>query len=272
MASFIFRILACFMLLQPAITISNAQEIAPRRTERYFLFGTGITGQSFYDEAISGVWYSNTGMAPIIGHVKEKRNRVSQLLIEPSFLSLRSKRRDPLRPMKVSTVRLLTDYQLLYDMPRWSGKYDVKFGGQLSLLGAYKEAPQLDNSAIVYDYALSLGVSGKASRPLRVLKHDAELSLQLSVPLVAHMARPMYMNRIEFLDTENDFLGDIFSNASIVTLNRFARINSQLALRYHLKTGNDIRLAYHWDFYRMKDINRVFAAEHMVSFLFMFRY
>ncbi|WP_276133664.1 hypothetical protein [Polluticoccus soli] len=253
-------------------THSFAQDTSTTCRQRYFTFGAGITGQSFYDEAISNIWYSNTGMAPLLGHFKIKNGHLSQLLIEPSFLSLRTKRSGKLTPMKVSTVRVVTDYQLLYDIDKWSKRYDVKLGGLASLVAEYKEAPQLDNSAIVYDYALSLGVSGRAARQVRVLKHDAELSLQLSMPLIAHAARPQYLNRIEFLDPENDLLGDVFSNAHIVTLNKYLRVNSQLALRYHLNSGNDLRLAYHWDFYRLKDINRVFATEHLVSFMFMFRY
>ncbi|MCD6064643.1 MAG: hypothetical protein K0R82_2554 [Flavipsychrobacter sp.] len=272
MKKHICPLLVIVVLVFSAYSTLWAQDTSASFRQRYFLFGAGITGQSFYDEAISGTWYSNTGMAPLLGHFKIKNGHLSQLLIEPSFLSLRTKESDKLIPMRVSTVRVVTDYHLLYDIKKWSKKYDVKLGGLASLVAEYKEAPQLDNSAIVYDYALSLGVSGRAARNVRVLKHAAELSLQLSMPLIAHMTRPMYLNRIEFLDPENDLLGDIFGNADIVTLNRYFRINSQLALRYHLSTGNDVRLAYHWDFYRMKDINRVFAAEHMVSFIFMFRY
>jgi hypothetical protein len=253
---------------------AQAQEINPNQRnerQRYFLFGAGITSQSFYDEAVSRVRYGKTGLAPLLGHIKTKGNRYSQLLIEPSFLSLNTKRSDSLRPMKISTVRLVTDYQQLYTVPRWD-KYNVMVGGHASLVAAYKEAPQLDNSAIVYDYALSLGVSGRASTPLRLLNHDCVLSYQLSLPLIAHIARPMYLNRIEFLDPDNNFVNDIFANSRIVTLNKYFRLNSQLAVTYKLRTGNALRLGYHWDFYRMKDINRVFAAEHLVAFTFMFSY
>lgn len=257
-------------------TSAQAQDIAmafPKARERFVITGIGITNQSFFDEAISNVRYQKGGLSPILGRVRTKNGGYTQLLIEPSYLSLQTNRSEKLRPMKTTTVRLAVDYQKLYAVPKWSNdRHTIQAGGYFSLLGVFKQAPQLDNSAVVYDYGLGLGVSARASMPVRVLKHDCSLSYQLSIPLVANIARPLYLNRIEFLDPDNSFVNDIFGNSKIVTVNKYLRFKSQLALDYRLKTGNQLRLAYCWDFYKMKTINRVIAAEHLVSFSFMFHY
>src|SRR6187402_568814 len=182
---------------------------------RYWLLGLGLSIQNMYDEGISYVRYKGTGIAPSIGLNK-----------------LTTERSNELRPMEVRTTRFVLDYQYLVRVNEWNEKLKLYAGGNASLLFNLKRAEQLDNSQLVYDYALSIGPAAKLDKTVRWNKRECVAAIGLSVPLLFHIARPYYLNRIEFIDPKNDFLGDLFSNSSIVTVNKNFRITSGLSFTY----------------------------------------
>jgi hypothetical protein len=268
-----------FILILHAIlfaSIVSAQNLElPRSNKtdnRYWLLGLGLSIQNMYDEGISYVRYKGTGIAPSIGLIKSTEKKYCQFLLQPTFNKLTTDRSNELRPMEVRTTRLVLDYQYLVRVKEWKEKLKLYAGGNASLLFNLKRAEQLDNSQLVYDYALSIGPAAKLDKTVKWNKRECVAAIGLSVPLLSHIARPYYLNRIEFIDPKNDFLGDLFSNSSVVTVNKNFRITSGLSFTYPLFNKNELKLGYTWDFYKMTTINSVYAVEHLISISFLSNY
>lgn len=256
----------------PAAAQQNQFRRNSSMPQRYWLLGFGNSVQSMYDEAVSLVRYQNSGLTFSIGFVKQSENRYREISISPSFVKLKTNLSNDLRPMEVATTRIAMTCQVLKKYKQWNERTKLFIGGNAAFLFNLKRAPQLDNSQLVYDYALSIGPAVKLDRQVRWEKRNHALSFCLSIPLLSHIARPYYLNRIEFIDPKNDFLGDLFSNSRIILLHKFLRITSGVSVTRPLFSSNAIRIGYQWDFYRAKINNRVFAAEHLISFIFMSNY
>jgi len=254
----------------------KAQEDHFKRTnnpsQRYWVLGIGSSTQSMYDEAISHVRYENSGMGISFSLLKSNEKKFREFRIEPTFVKLKTKLSNDLRPMEVSTTRIAANYQYLKKINWDNPKIKLWVGGDASLLFNFKRALQLDNSQLVYDYALSIGPAGKLEKQLRWHKRNCILSYSLSVPVISHIARPYYLNRIEFIDPKNDFIGDLLNNSNLVTFNKYIRVTSGASVTYPLFNHNALRIGYKWDFYKMHTINNVYATEHLVSIAFMSNY
>ena len=257
-------------------SIASAQSTEFPRSKktdnRYWLLGLGLSIQNMYDEGISYVRYKGTGIAPSIGLIKSSEKKYCQFLLQPTFNKLTTERSNELRPMDVRTTRFVLDYQYLVRVKAWNEKLKLFAGGNASLLFNLKRAEQLDNSQLIYDYALSIGPAAKLDKTVKWNKRECVAAFGLSLPLLSHIARPYYLNRIEFIDPKNDFLGDLFSNSSVVSVNKNFRITSGLSFTYPLFNKNELKLGYTWDFYKMTTINSVYAAEHLISIAFLSNY
>lgn len=250
----------------------NSFKRSPTGPQRYWFLGTGLSFQSMYDEAVSYVRYHNTGAAFTLGLVKSSEKKYREFFIDPSFLVLKTDESNELRPMKVSTTRISTGYQYLVKCIQWSKNSKLYAGGAANLFFNLKTAPQLDNSQLVYDYALSIGPSAKWDKQFTWKKRGHTLSWNLGIPLLSHIARPYYLNRIEFIDPDNNFINDLFNNSHITSVNDYIRIISDISVTRPVFNGSGVKLAYQWDFYKMKTINKVYAAEHQVTIVFMSNY
>jgi hypothetical protein len=248
---------------------SVARNLSRKGYQRYFSIGVGALHHSLYDDAMSPVRYRGTSLAPHLGHIKTNERKYSQWDIHASFMKYKTPLSNKLVPMKMTSVRFGTDYQRLQRVAKWSRKMDVHIGGASSLLFHFRQAPQLDNSQLVYEYAFSAGFAGMVSKDVKALGRDWRLRYQLQIPLLAYFYRPPYMNRVEFFNPENELIGYTLRNSSAGTVNRYLRINSVLSATRTLRNGNAVRIGYGWDFYRMKTINRVFHTEHLASFSFL---
>lgn len=269
------RIFIAALLFLCTFSNLSAQNEFPRSKktdQRYWLFGPGLSIQNMYDEGISYVRYHGVGVTPLLGLIKTSEKKYRQFLLQPSFVTMKTDRGNELRPMKVVTTRVLMDYQYLPKVKSWDKNLNLFVGGDLALLFNLKRAPQLDNSQLLYDYALSLGPSAKLDKGVHWVKRDCLLSAQLTMPLIAHIARPYYLNRIEFIDPDNNFIGDLFSNSKVVTVDKYFRLTTNFSITYPLFNKNALKLAYAWDYYEMETINSVYAAEHLITIAFMSNY
>lgn len=257
-----------------AIAFGQVETIDPpvKANGRYWFIGVGTSFQSMYDEGISFVRYNGSGVTPVLGLVKMTDSKFRNFSLGAGFVPLRTDRSNELRPMEVKTTRIVADYQQLRRIKQWSKQLSLYVGGDVSLLFNLKMAEQLDNSQLVYDYTLAIGPAGKLDKIVRLKKRDCIVSFDLRVPLLSHIARPYYLNRIEFIDPKNDFIGDLLNNSSLTSVNKNLRIQTGLSLYYPLFNKNRLRLSYNWDFYKMRTINSVYHAEHLVSFVFMSNY
>lgn len=270
------KVIVTLILLSCCIFNAEAQTDGfPRNSkqnQRYWLLGFGISGQSMYDEAASFVRYNGSGIGPSLGLIKTSEKRYRQFKLEPTFNKLTTNRGNGLRPMEVKTTRFVLDYQYLLKVKQWNEKLKLYAGGDASFLFNLKRAEQLDNSQLFYDYALSIGPAAKLDKDFTWRKRNCTLSYNLGIPLISQIARPYYLNRIEFIDPKNNFVGDLFKNSSIVSVNKLIRVTSEVSLTYPLFNHNALQISYRWDFYKMKTINAVYAAEHLISFTFMSNY
>ncbi|MEP7374053.1 MAG: hypothetical protein ABI675_11730 [Chitinophagaceae bacterium] len=267
---FLAAILLSMTNILPAQT--NSSSVAKKKFKRYWLLGAGNSTQSMYDEAISFVRYRGSGIAPSIGLVKGSDKIQRQFIIQPTFVKLTTTRSNGLRPMEVLTTRFFADYQYLVEAKEWNDKMKLYTGGNISLLFNLKRAEQLDNSQLLYDYALSIGPSARLDKIVNWKKRACILSWNITVPLLSHIARPYYLNRIEFIDPKNDFTGDLLKNSSLGSIDKHFSITSGVSLTYPLFNGNALKLGYSWDYYRMKTINKVYSAGHLISISFLSNY
>jgi hypothetical protein len=218
------------------------------------------------------VRYHGSGLAPSVGLLKISDKKYRQFLVQPTFIKLTTDRSSDLRPMAVRTTRVSLNYQYLVAVKQWIDKSKLFVGGEASFLFNFKRAEQLDNSQVIYDYALALGPAGRFDKPVKIRKRDCTITGALTIPIISHIARPYYLNRIEFIDPKNNFVGDLFSNSSVVTINKNFRITTGVQLTYPIFNKNLLRLGYNWDFYKMRTINNVYAAEHLISVSFLSNY
>jgi hypothetical protein len=239
---------------------------------RFFAFGVGLVHHEMYDDAMSTVRYHGTLAAPLFGHLKFNDKKYSQWDLHGSFMKYKTKLSNELVPMAMTNVRFALDYQRLQRVSKWSSKFDIRAGGTASLLFNFKQAPQLDNSQLVYEYAISAGLGGMASKEIQLFKRDWLLRYNLQWPLLAYLYRPPYMNRVEFFNPENELVGYTLRNSELGTLNRYLRINSAVSFTKKIRNGNAVKIGYGWDFYRIKTISRVFHTEHLLSFTLLTGY
>jgi hypothetical protein len=247
----------------------------PRLTkanDRYWLLGIGNSTQNMYDEAISYVRYKGTGISPYLSLIKSSEKKYRHFVFQASVVKLTTERSNALRPMEVRTTRFALSYQYLKKIKQWNKNLKLYAGGDLTFLFNLKTATQLDNSQLVYDYAMAIGPSAKLDKAMNWRKRECTVSYTLSVPLLSHIARPYYLNRIEFIDPKNDFTRDLFKNSSITSISKNLRIISGLYFTYPLFNKNALRVGYAWDFYKTKTINTVYAAEHLASIAFLSNY
>lgn len=265
--------LACLLFATSTKSFGqDSIQLTRKGYHRYFNFGIGLVHHEMYDDAMSTVRYRGTLAAPLFGHLKFDERKLSQWDLHASFMKYKTKLSNKLVPMSMTNVRFALDYQRLHRVKKWSNKFDMRIGGAASFLFNFKQAPQLDNSQLVYEYALSAGPAGMASKKIRLFKSDWLFRYNLQLPLIAYLYRPPYMNRVEFFNPENELVGYTLRNSAFGTLNKYFRINSALSLTKNIRGGNAVKIGYGWDFYRMKTSSRVFHTEHLLSITLMSRY
>lgn len=260
-------------LLSALVALAQSAPPPQQKTAgRYWALDLGLSSQAMYDEGISYVRYGGSGLAPSLLFLKQNEKKYRHFVLRSSFVKLTTNRSNDLRPMEAKTTRVTVDYRQLRQLKQWNNRTKLYIGGDLSLLFSLKRAEQLDNSQLVYDYALSVGPAARLQREVNYRQRNCLLSFDARLPLLSHIARPYYLNRIEFIDPKNDFVGDLFSNSSLATVNKNFRLSTGIAITYPLFNGNALKLGYTWDYYRMKTINVVHHAEHLVSFAFLSNY
>lgn len=267
-------ILTSLLICNTIMSAAQNNELpgAKKKFNRYWALGIGSSGQSMYDEAISYVRYKGSGIAPSLGLIKSSEKKYRQFMVHPTFVKLKTKRSNELRAMEVSTTRFSANYQYLVKTKEWNNKMKLHAGGNISLLFNIKRAEQLDNSQFLYDYAIGIGPAAKLDKIFYWRKRDCTVSYNLLLPLLSHIARPYYLNRIEFIDPENNFMGDLLKNSNLVTVNKNLSIMSSVSLTYPLFNKNVVAIGYAWNFYKMKTINSVYGAEHLISIQFFSNY
>ncbi|MCB0700642.1 MAG: hypothetical protein H6551_03810 [Chitinophagales bacterium] len=235
-------------------------------------FAAGATYQNLLDQAISPVLYTNIGPIFRLSNLKISKTNYSEVNIQASSMWLKKKTNELLES-GVKTQRALLDYRFLFKMPVESRAFDIRAGGMLSAMFAHKKAPYLQDAATIYEYAVSLGISGKITKEITLFDKTSFLSWDVSIPIVANFSRPAYLNLIQKADPEVKPVGEFLDNATTGLVGKYLRLNSRAYVLVRLDNGNAVKLGYQWDYSRIKSkYNKVYFAEHSVFLAFMFNY
>lgn len=239
---------------------------------RYITVGAGATYQSFTDNAISRYNYWGVGFAPSIGHVKESNTTYSEFLAQGSIMRFNRNKKD-LLPLHVKSQRAVMDYRFLLHVPMgYENSNDIYAGAMLNAMYSHKNAPHLQDAQDIHEYAFTFGLSGRLKKEVQYYKRQAQLTWDVSIPLVAHYTRPAYLNRVEDLDPDNSWLGDFVSTGVTESITKYLRLSSRVGFTYPSENGNMYRLSYQWDYYNIKHNTQLYFAEHTVMLTLMFNY
>ena len=238
--------------------------------QRYLDLGAGLTSHVIKDDAMSPVRY--TGVLPTlsIGTIKTKRDKkLSEVRLVLQYGNIHAKAFKDYKTMKGPLYRLDFDYvhlrktKLITDTTK--GTFFI--GGSFSTLLSFRFMPQLDNSAIIYDYFSSLGVSAAYQNSFNWKEKRLKHYHRLTIPLLSYGSRPDYMNVFDFIaPDENDPIGDAFERASFRSLGSHQRVIIRNTLFYPIRGNNLIGLTYEWQYYAASFTVPVRSAYHAIMF------
>lgn len=245
---------------------------SPKGYLRYLGLGAGATYQVMNDAAISPIVYSRVGAQPMLSQMKVSTTIFSELQLKASLINLTHQENSKENKVYVKNKRATIDYRFALKMPIESRNFDIRAGAIVSGMFANKTAPHLIDAYKVYEYAASVGLYGRIIREFSAGDKAAFIIWDLGIPVLANVSRPFYLNREEAADPDNKPISDFLGNSSTGTFGKYFRLASRLSYMYRLENGNIIQLSYQWDYSKIKTINKVYFAEHIVSLLFMFNY
>ena len=264
----------------PAGADSSRQEgisnIGLSKPLRHFTTGLGLAAQVVNDEGAGPLTYRGPAFALCLGYIKEKRSRsVSVLEFAAGLGTIRASNEGNLIRSAGNLWRLDVDYAYLRRLQSDGiHPWELMLGGAYLFNGVVRYQPHLDNSAISYDVTNALGPSGMIRRRFFLRDQNMlSLSLRVDLPLIAHVIRPPYQNRIDFINPDTDILSEAFRRSAFATLNRYQALRTDIEAGWAFANGNRIRLEYTWDFYRStRDPHTVVSAQHALLFstLFLF--
>ncbi|WP_128543869.1 hypothetical protein [Larkinella soli] len=218
--------------------------------ERY---GGLAVGSSFYtlrDPTVSPLTYRGNPVLIGLSYEKRKSRSFSGWSLTGDLGKLHSKNATALRPMQSTVYRA----DLFYNHNRWlsdeSDRWRWFLGGAWRWHNSIRVTEQNDTGMISFLIANSLEATGGVERTVRLGRKSARLSWMGELPLLSHVIRPSYLNLYNYIDPQNDFLGERLKDARIVTLNRFPALLSTTRLTYPIAGENQLRLTYEWSFYQ----------------------
>jgi hypothetical protein len=243
---------------------------AVAQKEVHLDLGVGLTSHVIKDDAMSPVRY--TGVLPTLalGTIKTKANKkLSEVRLTLQYGNIQAKAAKEYPSMKGPLFRLDFDYVHLRQTNLIKDStYGTFFvGGSFQTFLSFRFMQQLDNSAIIYDYFSSLGVSVAYQHKFNWEQKRLRHYHRLSVPLVSVGSRPAYMNVFNFIAPhENDPIGDAFDRASVRSFGSNVRVIFRNSLFYPIRSNNLIGFTYEWQYYGASFTVPIRSAYH--SFVF----
>ncbi|OSZ78485.1 hypothetical protein CAP35_09600 [Chitinophagaceae bacterium IBVUCB1] len=273
---------SALLLLLLSISIHcSAQNIAEdegvlskKEYARYLGVSIGPTYQVFHDQLISNMRYEKIGTTAAISNTKINDVKYTELHFQGSYLNM-GRESEELVKATARQLKATMDYKHTYKLALLDENYfDVRAGALFSTLFCHRNAEHIVNTGDVYEYAISLGLTGKIAKQQTFNQRQGHIILDLNMPLISNFSRPEYLNHSTVLDPESTTIKRIFANNRFTSFGRMFRFNSRIHILYPIKNGNKMRFTYQWDYYRMKgdaDV-KVFSAEHTFFITFLFNY
>jgi hypothetical protein len=270
---------AFVMFITTNAVAQNVEEdetiVSTKGYTRYFGFGAGAAYRSFVDEVMSPIAYSKIGATASIANIKTNETKYVELYFQGSYMEM-NRPSEALVKARTKSINGLMDYRYMYKLAvpfLNDGIYDVRAGGMLSTQFSLKDAEHLGNSSKVNEYAASLGVTAKIARQQFTNDRKTYLIWELSIPFIASLSRPGYMNQPTSLSNDRTAIENLFENNAVGTFGKYLRLNSRVSYMYSIKNGNKLRLTYQWDYNKMKGVSgKVYTVEHSLILTYMFNY
>jgi len=266
---------ACWWMMVAANLPLQAQDSITKNPvrNRYLVMGLGLETQLLNDEHMSPMNYRGAPTFLQLGVVKEREKSISRFWLSPSYGVLRGDNSSDARPLKADNIMLTINYQYLRRIGAvGNGKYQLYLGGKAESFSHVRINPQLDNSLFNFTFANGFSASGALTRSVRLLDRDIRFYYQLDLPLFYHTIRPQYLNIYDYVNPEQDWIGERLEDSQVRTITSFQKIHSLLELQYPVQGGNLLTLSYHWDFYHIASEQKAQAATHGIALSFFYKF
>lgn len=138
------------------------------------------------------------------------------------------------------------------------------FAGLLSLNSFdYRNHNRYNNSQDNYAALFSAGPIFSLQRDLELFDKGFMFQYQLGLPVGTYYMRPSYTR---------PYFNSAVGNKSFAWWGDYYEISSQAALAWVFSNGNQLRLAYHWDFAQLNALNKVQLATHYLALTSAFKF
>ncbi len=235
--------------------------------ERVLKFSPGWAYQQGRDEGMSPLTYSGHHFNGAIGVEKIKNNQFNNFNLE-AMLGIMRPGAQPLQlRSKAQALRVQMDYSHLRKVHTWpKNRIELWIGGTWNNLLSVLYHQRYLNNSLNYAFSSSLGAAARVQYPLQLGNKSFRLYGQFELPLVAFNFRPSYASSIPegYIAQDRSNVRAFFDSGRLQTLNRFFRIRNELGVVHHLTNGNQIFLAYRWDYYSIAHEHPVQMGVHQI--------
>lgn len=250
----------------PAVSLSPDSVQLPTK-ERFFKFAPGYAYQQGRDEGMSPLIYSGSHFNGVISIEKHKNNRFNALDLEVMLGRLRpSTQPKPFRS-RAAGLRLQMDYQHLRLVRTWNNNQLQLFigGATNNMLSVLWHRSYMNNS-LNYAFSSAIGAAARLQYPFFINGKKFKPYAQIHLPLLAFNLRPSYVSSIPegYIAQERGNIRAFFDSGKLQTINRFFRVRNELGIQRVLKTGNEVFLAYRWDYYSIPHEHKIQMAVHQI--------
>ncbi len=228
----------------------------------------GAAPTNLHDAAMSTLRYGGGPFAVRTAyHKTNRRFHRSAFVVDAAFGRMQAAPNAQFPDLATAQVyRVALQYQYLVPVSKWSGRYaTLHLGGHAGFLGDVRLAYQLDNSFAAYMASFGTGLSALWEVPFDLFDRTWKLDLQVDLPVLQRVWRPDPLNRYDFLETDFELLSASLDGGQWAFWNRAFRTHFQSRLRYPIRGGNALLLAYGWDFNHLADQPRYTGASHRIQ-------
>lgn len=285
------KILVIFIFVFITIAHSFAQDTLNHRKRLFYRgdrqnslstsFCSGI--QKTIDEGVSPLLYRGTTLGAGIGYQSFRKNKIWN--ISGAFGT--SKQFSP----AINDIGYYQGYNIDINFKYlWNLDKQNKFPLRLyagigsNQTNRLRINEQMFNAAFNYDIMWGLGGSLHLSKTLKIKAFDINLwkwyahyrphkitfEYNIDFPIICMNLRPSYVVIENFVGNNNTLFGS--NTVKFTSINEMLYIQSDLGLTYHLRTKNEIRFAYIWQYYNIQpEYSPVAGAMHLFQIIFRFK-
>ena len=127
----------------------------------------------------------------------------------------------------------------------------------------YREHSRYGNSSANYTGLFSFGPVVTVQKPFELFSKNFTFSYSLGLPFGTYYLRPGYVK---------PYLNESIENRGFAFWGDYFALDSRTDLIWTLKSGNQLRLSYNWDYSQLDLLNKVQLATHQISISTVFKF